>query len=53
MPVHRCTSRDLDEKVADIEQSERIVAVTAVGNDTYVIFTAAATRTPPKGRETR
>lgn len=54
MPVHRCTSRALDEKVAEIEAGpERIVSVNTVGSDTYVIITYLPTRTAPKGRETR
>ena len=54
MPVHRCTSRALDETVAAIEQTaERIISVTAVGGDSYLIVTYLPTRTAPKGRETR
>lgn len=44
MPVHRVQIDDLEEKVAEIEKSERIVGVVA-GHGTVLVFTE------PKRRE--
>lgn len=56
MPVHQCTSRDLEDVVDALEKAnERICSTSYAGDDCFVIFTYVAPRVgrPAKGTETR
>jgi len=54
MPVHRVPNDQLEERVAEIERSERILAIQGAGDGAYVIVTEAKTqRAKPGEKETR
>jgi hypothetical protein len=55
MPVHRVPSDALDERIADIEKTERIVSITSDGANTLFVVTEPkpSKRKAPGETETR
>lgn len=54
MPIQRVADADLEQTVADLEQKNRIVSVTAAGDGAYVVtYEPRASRKTPGEKETR
>jgi len=53
MPVHRIALAELEERVAEIEKSERIVAVDTCGDGAVLVVTEPSRRARPGDKETR